>query len=302
MSPEPNLPVLTTCGPWATPADVTEVDVDGFTTAQLAILNTQLQAASDILYSLSGRQFSGSCQDTVRPNARIITADHGRPIAATSAWTWNGSGYGYYSGGYMSGFGYSRWGWVLANTEELPDGTTIPSINLGVFPLTSIVEILIDGQTVDPTTYRIDDNRHLVRVINPEETPDDTDNPGWPVQQRMDLPPTEKNTWQVTFTYGVPPPPSGQAAAAELGYQLYLAQSPTTIGQCRLPKRVTSISREGMTAIVLDPMAFLDKGRTGLLLCDYFIESVNSGHLRRRATVMSPDIGRRVRRTGPVGG
>lgn len=299
MSVTANLPYTTTCGPWAAPSDVTEVDSS---TLDQDLLLITLQAASDILFSLSGSRYAGSCQDTVRPNARVVARDHGRPVAATSGWTWNGSGWGYYSGGYMSGFGYSRWGWVTTNQEELPDGSTIPSVDLGVYPLTGIVQVLINGQVVDPTTYRIDDNRHLVRVINPTEDPGDDNNVGWPVVQRMDLPETENDTWQVTFTYGIPPPPMGVMAAAELGYQLYLASSPSTVGQCRLPQRVTQVTRQGMTAVVLDPMRFLDQGRTGLIRCDLFLAAVNPGSLRRRATVMNPDIQKRVRRTGPVGG
>ena len=297
------VPNLSTCAPWAVPADITEVDP-----TQLPLqshLADCLQAASDVLFQLTGKQFSGSCTDTVRPNARMLSRDHGRPISSP-AWFTSGNGFGYYSGGSMLGYGYSRWGWYTCNQEEDPSGFMIPSIGLGVFPLTSIIEVKIDGAVVDPTTYRIDDNRNLVRVVNPAEVIDDTPPPGfgWPCTQRMDLPDTEVNTWSVTFTYGVPPPVSGKLAAAELGFQLYLGSTPPSqaLGACRLPQRVTSITRQGMSAVVLDPLVFLDQGRTGLTRCDYFIESVNPGKLHRRATTMNVDIKRRVRRTGPVGG
>jgi hypothetical protein len=282
--------------PWATAADITEVDASQL---DQTILADCIQAATDILFQLSGRQYAGAGSDTVRPLPRIIIRDHGRPIATTSMWNspW---GWGYYSGGYMSGFGYSRWGWITTNQEELPDGTTIPSIDLGAFPITSVTEVLVNGSVVDQTTYRVDDFRHLVRVINPSETPDDTDNPGWPSQQRMDLPVTEDNTFQVSYTYGILPPRIGIMACAELAYQLYLAVAPSGPGQSKLPQRVTSITRQGMTAAVLDPQIFLAEGRTGLIRCDYFLESINPGKLQRRATVMTPDINRRVRRTGPV--
>lgn len=114
--------------------------------------------------------------------------------------------------------------------------------------------------------------------------------------QRLDLPPDQPGTWQVTFDYGVAPPSLGRLAAAELGYQLYLAVTPAGAGKCRLPARVTNITRQGMSAVLLDPQVFLDKGRTGLSICDYFIEMTNPHGLRRRSTAWTPDIGRRVSR------
>lgn len=294
----PNLPNVSAY-PWAQPSDITEVDPS---TLDPAVLAECLQAATDVLFQLSGRQFTGLASDVVRPLPRVINRDHGRPVAASSGWTMAaGGGWGYYSGGYMAGFGYSRWGWITTNQEELPDGSTIPSVNLGAFPVTGITRVLIDGVTVDSTTYRVDNFKSLVRVINPAENPADNNNPGWPSRQRLDLPSSEVGTFEVALTYGIRPPRIGIMAAAELAYQLYLAVSPTGAGQCSLPKRVTQITRQGITAVVLDPMAFLDEGKTGLIRCDYFLKSVNPGKLRRRATVMSPDIGRRVRRTGPVG-
>lgn len=117
--------------------------------------------------------------------------------------------------------------------------------------------------------------------------------------QRMDLEATEKDTWEVVFYYGTPPPPGGKVAAAIFGYQIALSRNPATLGKCRLPTRVTQVTRQGMTAIVLDPMAFLKDGKVGLYEVDTWIESENPGHLRRPASVSSPDIQRRVRRTQP---
>lgn len=291
-------PYQGTCSPWALPTDVHLTDPTGLDTT---ILADCLQAASDILFSLSGSRFAGVCQDTVRPSARMVNRDHGRPVGQSfpgADW----GGFGYWSGGF-NGSGYSRWGWCTCNQEEQPGGNVLPSIDLGVFPLISIVEVLQNGIVLDPSTYEIEDNRHLVRLADGTTNPAYTRNPGWPCCQRMDIPASAPNTgstptaWQVTFTYGIMPPTAGIMACAELGYQLYLATNAATVGECRLPRRVTQIARQGVTAMVLDPMSFLDQGKTGLYQCDSFLSAVNPGALRRRATVMSPDIGRRVRRT-----
>ncbi len=283
-----NPPKQGTCAPWATIADVCEPCTDySFDTL---LLDDMLQASSDILYQLSGSRWPGLCQDTVRPCARSLAVDYGRPIRPPYPF---GGPYGYWPAAGLGNWNPS-WGMCMCNRTERSGCSTIPEIQLGAAPVVDIVQVLIDGSVVDPTTYRIDDNRWLVRLASTAST----DNPGWPCCQRMDLPTTEKETWAVTFQYGTAPPIGGVKAAAILGCQLALACNPATVGRCRLPQRVTQITRQGVTAIVLDPMAFLDKGKTGLYEVDLWLESVNPGRLRRAAHVISPDIGRRVRRAG----
>jgi len=173
MTVTPNLPFTTTCAPWATLSDITEI-----TSEQVAALNQDdllddLQSASDILFGLTGMQFPGSCQDTVRPQARMVTLDHGIPIRPLPP---IGVAYGYWGSGY-SGSDWSRWGWCTCNQEEMPGGHLIPSIDLGVYPLTGIEEVLVDGEPVDPTTYEIQDYRYLVSLADPTLN---FANPGWP--------------------------------------------------------------------------------------------------------------------------
>ncbi len=281
------------CAPWATEADVCNDSVE----FEDGMLDRSLLAASDILYVLSGSRWPGTCQDTVRPVLRGLTADYGRPIRPSYPF---GGPYGFWSSGGLSSSGPNTGFWMV-NRSDRSGGQIIPEITLGAYPLTGIVQILIDGAVlpaVDPLggfqNYRIDDDRWLVRLANPVSLRDD----GWPGLNNMTLPSTEKNTWEVTYTYGLGPPPGGVRAAATLGYQLALSCSPKTAGACRLPSRVTNITRQGVTAILLDPMAFLAMSKTGLYEVDLWLESVNPGKLRRSAHVTSPDIGRRVRRAG----
>lgn len=278
--------MYSTCTPWAGPSDLCEPCSD-FSISQ-PLLNNCLQAASDILFSLSGRQFAGVCQDTVRPEGRFVTPDHGRPIRA-GVW-----GYGYQpaAGGYIGG----DWGMPLCNRSERSACTALPEITLGVYPLTEIVQIKIDGAVIDPGTYDIADNKYLVRTA--PNVSAESQSKGWPCCNDMALPDTEIGTWSVTFNYGMPPPVSGVMACAELACQLVLASTPSTVGSCKLLTRVTQITRQGLTAVVADPLAFLKDGKTGLTLCDMFLTQVNPHGLRRRSTVSSPDIGRRVRRVG----
>lgn len=291
MTVEANLPIFGVCYPWAEPADIPNQTV----VAQMDpdVVTNSLLMASNVLYFLSAKQFAGSCEDTVRPCARILGVDHGRPIRNGMPW-WNGIGGSLV--GYYIGIGSGQ-GWCLFNQVEEPDGNLLPSINLGVYPLTGISYITIDGEVIDPTTYRIDNWRSLVRLADPVTTT----NPGWPYQQRMDLTPDQPGTFEIQFAYGNVPDQGGVMACAELGYQIALSQSPNLSATCQLPARVRQITRQGVSAMVLDPMDFLDRGKTGLLLCDYWLSAVNKYGLTRRARVLSPDIGPRVRHTGPVG-
>lgn len=108
--------------------------------------------------------------------------------------------------------------------------------------------------------------------------------------QRLELPDTEVDTWSVEYVYGQGPPPGGIAAAASLGCQLSLARQPETVGQCRLPKRVTSVVRQGVSMTLLDPLTLFSEGRTGLEDVDLWLASVMVGNSRRPATVWRPDL------------
>lgn len=288
MTVTPNLPLTSTCAPWAQISDI-PVDTSGF---DAGILTNCLQMASDLLYSLTGSRYAGSCQDIVRPCSRWTAQDHGRPIRPA-----------YFNQGFYPGTGDGYWapdpslfGWCACNSEEQSDGLMLPSVNLGVFPLTGIEQVLIDGTVVDPTTYVISNNRSLVRLA-PDPV---TANPGWPTSNRHDLTSDQVGTWEVTLDYGIPPPIGGVLSCAEYALNLFRAFVPGS-GDCQLPGYVTQITRQGVTAVMANPMQLLVDGMTGLRLCDSWINASNPAHLRRRATVWIPEHGRRVRRNGPVG-
>ncbi len=160
-------------------------------------------------------------------------------------------------------------------------------------PVDSIGEVKVDGVVLATARYRVDDYRRLVFL--PESTSAALQ--GWPCCQRLDLADTEDETWAITYSYGQDPPIGGLRAAAALGCQLALAFEPETIGACRLPKRVTSLSRQGVSIAVLDPLTLFADGKTGLEEVDLWVASIFLGAARRRATVRVPGQPRRgVRR------
>jgi hypothetical protein len=96
----------------------------------------------------------------------------------------------------------------------------------------------------------------------------------------------------VTYQSGVPFPSGTGAAVGEVACE-YLAALQG--GQCRLPSRATSITRQGVT-VTLDTAAdFVGRRRIGLPIADGWLESVSGSGPRVASRVYSPDLARGFR-------
>jgi hypothetical protein len=272
------------CSPWADTADVCAPCADY--EADQALLEKKLLVASELLFAWSGHQYPGVCSDIVRPCARYDGSD----VGMRSSWGGTG-GWGYGFGG--AGLWQSSWGFCSCNRTRRSGCQSIPEITLGAYPVIAVSEVKVDGAALDASRYRVDDDRWLVRL------PDaDGSRPGFPCCQDMVLPDTEENTFFVAFTYGQVPPLAGVAAAAALGCELTLACDPETASECRLDWRVQSITRQGVSEVLIIGRNFREHIELAIPEVGMFLAAANPNGIERRATVMSPDIGRRVRRTG----
>jgi hypothetical protein len=139
-------------------------------------------------------------------------------------------------------------------------------------PVDSITEVLIDGVELDYESYHVDDHRWLVR--------DDDDT--WPVC------PTP---FTVTYLKGIPVPAGGQAMVADLACEL--AKAACDDKTCRLPRRITGLSRQGVS-ITFEHFA----GLTGLFEVDSWVDAVN--RLGMTPRVSSVDLPRVREQTWPV--
>lgn len=259
------MPCPDICTPWATAADLCG-DCDGL--AQ-NVTEPFLLAASNLLYHLSGRQWPGHCQETVRPWTR---GDDERS-------------------------GYGRWGYGnerLSLYDRLYGCGTVRQIEMDSQPVVSIAEVLIDGVAVDPARYTVWDHRWLVYLPDPT---DPTGRQGWPAWQDHYAPATEANTWQVTYTYGAVPGRAGVLAVAGLACELYKACTPEAAGECRLDPSVTRVTRQGVSFDVEALAMQLERsGRTGISEVDLWLDAVNPHRLSMRATAGVPGRNTRVRR------
>jgi hypothetical protein len=91
----------------------------------------------------------------------------------------------------------------------------------------------------------------------------------------------------VDYTYGSPPPLDIQRAINQLAQQFALAEA-CDWDNCKLPERVTSVTREGISYTLIDPQDFLENGRTGLYFVDLVIKTYVGTKARSR--VSSPEI------------
>lgn len=241
--------------------------------------------AVEFLYRWTGSKF-GECPITIRPN-RQGGWEWASSFIGRDWWITNkalGPG-GVYSSPFVPVLMRSQWfnvGCGLCGDGECNHLFTTVLKLPG--PVSSVEEIRIGGQVLDPSAYRIDNYRLLVR----------TDGGQWPTCQDMSADPTQPNTWLVSYTLGMPVPVGGQVAAGLLACEL--AKALCGDNTCALPRRVQSVTRQGVTvATLLDTFEDVDKGRTGIWLIDSWVASVTKP--QPRSKVYSPDLPRHSRRT-----
>lgn len=136
-------------------------------------------------------------------------------------------------------------------------------------PVHNIVRLEMNNKELDPSEYILLDSNRLV-----------------PTSPYMCWGGSLQD-FVVTYTYGIEVPAPGILAARELANQILY--SATNDDRCRLPDRVTSINRQGVSWTIIDPQDFLDKGRTGMYLVDLFLKTVNPTGSRARPRVFNPD-------------
>jgi len=228
---------------------------------------TALRLAAFTVYTLTGRQF-GTVTLTLRPcNATGLPPLYQTyPVNLFSPWGSDGSSYpqlwiqdGVWHNGGCGGYGCCG----TACELELPKTVSITSVT-------------VDGATVSPSAYRIDNGYLLVR----------TDGACWPRCQDF-----SKNTgtgvFTVTGVFGRAVPDEVLDAASILACEI----GKSIAGQpCRLPQRMQSLSRQGVSVQFPSVDNYLDRGLTGLNEVDQLIVQFNPGRLVQSPKVFSMDV------------
>lgn len=137
-------------------------------------------------------------------------------------------------------------------------------------PVQRVLSVEINGTLVSPEDYALINRSSL----------------GFPLSRMA----CGASCVRVSYIWGVNPPAGGKAACVELATQFLLAWDGSD--ECRFPKRVTNVTRQGVSWTILDPQDFLDDGRTGIYTIDLFLKATNPDKARRPARVFSPDLPR----------
>lgn len=235
-----------------------------------ALQEQALSFATYVIWAATGRQY-GLCQMTVRPCGRQCTnCPAGWFWDGYGTWTpyiWNGNWYNCYCGG--SG----------------PGGCCTCEPDCQVYlpgPVHSIVSVQVDGASLAVSgdsgfNYFVLDQQWLVRTDTSE---------CWPECANQNLAPGDPNAFEVTYLRGREVPEIlGNAVGT---YACEYAKA--CLGQaCRLPSRVTNISRQGISISMVDFNEVLKHGLTGLWDVDQLIMTINPYGLKGQTRFYSPD-------------
>jgi len=263
-------PTEVPCEQWTTPEEVAECcpDLD-----PMYDLTGVIAFASAILFRLSGRQFPGECERTVWPckgdncGCDPCSDDYGFSTGLGNDWWWGWHAYPSWPVRTPAGT------WI--NCGPKCDTCCIPTVDLPS-TVNEIVEIVIDGEVLDPDAYAIQAYRRVARV----------DGGSWPCVNDLTGDVGDPGTWTITYRYGKPVPADGRFAASKFACEL--AKNNCGGDSC-LPQRLKEITRQGVEMAFADPLEFLDHNQTGIYEVDMWLQSVNPSKLKRRARLHRPD-------------
>jgi hypothetical protein len=141
----------------------------------------------------------------------------------------------------------------------------------------SVTTVTVDGTVLPDDAWRVTGD-----VLSR------TDGERWSLCQDTSLPATEEDTWEVVYSRGLVVPRAGQLAAGLLACQLAMALADDD--ECSLPKRLQSVTRQGVTVTIMDQFADLESGRTGIWAIDSWISAMQKP--LEGGSVASPDAPR----------
>lgn len=217
-----------------------------------------------VMWAATGRKY-GLCTKTVRPCGRECSSEfYNGYYWADSTWMpyiLDGAWYNSSCNCGNNGLGCS----CQPSCQVLLGG-----------PVYAVSGVSVDGEAVSEDAWRVDNGRWLVR----------TDGDCWPVCQDYNVD-SGVGTFFVTYQQGLPLPGVVAAAAGELACEWAKA---CTGQACRLPQRIQSVSRQGVSVSMVPIDVLLQHGLTGLDTVDQIIRSVNPFGLVSRMRIASPDI------------
>jgi hypothetical protein len=242
-------------------------------TGSEAVTGTALAMATEVLWQAVGQRF-GLCAVTIRP----CREDCATGWTGFNEW-WPGVGSGINgSGGGPRPWWYNgTWYNVCSSGCGMSCSCTLIDEALLPAPTRDVLQVKMDGEVMDPSLYRVDENRKLIRL----------DNQLWPLCQNMAQDDSQPGTWSVTITVGEDVPLLAKRALGQLAMEFVK----DCLGEdCALPWEVSSISRQGVNVVFngVDDMREI-LGQMGLKFVDLLVATYNPHRLQHRAKVYDVD-------------
>lgn len=151
-------------------------------------------------------------------------------------------------------------------------------------PVNAVAEVRIDGQVIPADQYTLLRRTGYADLLRQGGR----EGPCWPTCQDLERPITAADTFSVLYLRGTPVPVAGMRALGSLASEIY--KQCTGASGCRLPERVKTVNREGVTYDMFDPGEWLDQGLTGLRDVDTWLRTVNPHGLHQPSAVFSLDV------------
>lgn len=227
--------------------------------------DSALQLSYTFMWAATGRRY-GICPMTVRPSQPKCT-----PAQYQAYPVWPRDGGGYVSGPFLFG---GRW----FNSECGSCCNTGGCAIVLRGPVAEVTEVLVDGAIVSSANYRVDISQGAYLLVR-------TDGQCWPSCQNMTASTDEAGTFAVTYGYGREIPIALRVATALLACEYAKGLSG---GPCKLPARMTRLSRQGIDIEVEPGDGAV--GKTGIREVDDVISMLNPGGLKSPPVVLSLDL------------
>ena len=220
--------------------------------AAAAVQNGATDLAVSVMWALSGRQY-GVCPVVARPCRAGL--DIGSELGVIGQYSLTRI-----DGGWLN----SPCGCGSVCRLGGPRAVHLPG------PVNAVSTVKIDGEELPETAYRVEGNV-LYRVGGV-----------WP-PQNLGAPAGEVGTWTVEYERGQAVPPGVDRLTGLLAQEFIAA---CTGGKCRLPRNVTSVTRQGVSYQVYNPQEIYTTGKTGLAEIDMWLAAINPHALMQAPVVM----------------
>lgn len=234
------------------------------------IKDSALWLASTYLWGATGRQF-GTCPVTVRPiQPRFWDVAYraypvwpgSDPAVAPFPYLWNGA--------------WFNTGCGAACCSSRSCDVTLQ----GPVPVTEITEVLVDGEVIPSTAYRVDMAGGAARLVR-------LDGQCWPTCQNIEAGEEEDGSFVVTYLMGREVPEALAIATAVLACQYGKLLGG---GDCALPVQMTRLTRQGVELEVVPQDTSLQVNKTGIKIVDDIVDILNPSKRRSPPQVLSPDL------------